>query len=283
MPMAVSYTVIDGEIVSETRGGVSKAYAPDSLGSTIALYDASGNITDTWEYWPYGEVRTRTGTTPTPFQYVGTLGYYTDLTGNVYVRARSYQPKTTRWMRVDPFWPNLALPYAYSSVNPVSRIDPSGTWDFGLVGCDSLQRDLISKHLQKISELPTQFLSCLNQHIGNCTATPRKTTDPQQVLSNWAVARPGDARSHITIRCNNNSSGFCASSSHCAKATFDGGFSIELCFPQCMARPCGPLKCLLAHELIHLASGGVFHSPTNDVLWCECMRFLPGCEKYEGC
>lgn len=123
----VTYTTFNGEIASETRDGVSRAYAPESLGSTVALYDESGNITDTWEYWPYGEVRTRTGTTPTPFQYVGTLGYYTDLTGNLYVRARSYQPKTTRWMSVDPLWPHESA-YGYAGAGPISSVDPTGLW-----------------------------------------------------------------------------------------------------------------------------------------------------------
>ena len=129
MPMAVTYTVCNGEILAENRNGVRKAYVPDSLGSTIALRDSTGAITDTWEYWPYGEVRTRTGTTPTPFQYVGTLGYYTDFTGNVYIRARSYQPRTTRWMSVDPLWP-WQRSFVYCDATPATTIDPAGMQAF---------------------------------------------------------------------------------------------------------------------------------------------------------
>ena len=78
MPMKVRYTTLDGEIVAESRGGVRKQYVPDPLGSTVALLDGTQSITDTFRYWPYGEVASRTGTTPTPFQYVGTKGYYLD-------------------------------------------------------------------------------------------------------------------------------------------------------------------------------------------------------------
>ena len=71
MPV-VNYTNFDGEIVAEERNGVTRQYVPDPLGSTVALLDNTQAKTDTFSYWPYGEERTRTGTTPTPFQFVGT-------------------------------------------------------------------------------------------------------------------------------------------------------------------------------------------------------------------
>lgn len=64
----VRYTTIDGEIVAEKRAGVRKTYMPDPLGLTVALLDNSQQQTDTLAYWPYGEERARTGTTPTPFR-----------------------------------------------------------------------------------------------------------------------------------------------------------------------------------------------------------------------
>ena len=64
----VRYTVIDGEVLSESRGGVKRDYVPDPLGSTVALLDNTQTKTDTFSYWPYGEEASRTGTTPTPFR-----------------------------------------------------------------------------------------------------------------------------------------------------------------------------------------------------------------------
>lgn len=69
----VRYTTVNGRVIAEKRGGVRKLYRPDHLGSTIAMYDNTQAKTDTWVYWPYGAVRTRTGTTATPFQFVGAL------------------------------------------------------------------------------------------------------------------------------------------------------------------------------------------------------------------
>ncbi len=70
----VSYLNIDGEIVSETRNGVVSDYIPDPLGSTAKLVNDSMQVTDTFEYWPYGEVKSHIGSNPTPFQFGGTLG-----------------------------------------------------------------------------------------------------------------------------------------------------------------------------------------------------------------
>ncbi len=124
----VCYTVIDGEILSENRNGVIRDHVPDSLGSTIALLDNTQTITDTFEYWPYGEVRSRTGTTATPFQFVGTLGYYTDANGRAYVRARYLCMDTTRWLTENPIgfkggdW-NI---YRYVGSAPTTFVDATG-------------------------------------------------------------------------------------------------------------------------------------------------------------
>ena len=61
---------------AETRSGVRCSYVTDGLGSTLALLDNTQTKTDTFDYFPFGAVASRTGTTPTPFQYVGSRGYY---------------------------------------------------------------------------------------------------------------------------------------------------------------------------------------------------------------
>jgi hypothetical protein len=69
--MSARYTVIDGEVVAQERGGVRHQLVPDALGSTVALYDDSGTKTDTFSYWPYGEGSGRTGTTTMKFLFFG--------------------------------------------------------------------------------------------------------------------------------------------------------------------------------------------------------------------
>jgi hypothetical protein len=94
----VRYTTINGEVIAEKRNGVRRLYTPDPLGSTVALLDNTQTQLDTFTYWPYGEVRTSTGTTPPPFQFVGTKGYYNDGGGRVYVRARYLHTQKGRWL-----------------------------------------------------------------------------------------------------------------------------------------------------------------------------------------
>lgn len=126
--MSARYTVLDGEVLAQERGGVRHQLLPDPLGSVVALYNDAGVKTDAFEYWPYGESAGRTGTTATPFQFVGTMGYYTDSSGKSYVRARYLDKSKGRWVTEDPIgfdggdW-NTHL---YVAACPVTFTDRSG-------------------------------------------------------------------------------------------------------------------------------------------------------------
>jgi RHS repeat-associated protein len=173
MPMSVVYTTINGEIVSEIRGGVIKHYVPDTNGNTIALIDDSGNMTDTFTYWPYGELQSHVGTSTTPFMFGGVLGCYTDSWGGIYMRAREYVPNTTQWLTVDPQWPYEAA-YAYASSNPISKTDASGlTPSPGTGQCSQSQEPP-----------PIPF----SQHPGNC----------DMPYDGWACTRFCKARGYGT-------------------------------------------------------------------------------------
>ncbi len=119
-----NYASVDGEILSETRSAAQRDYLPDPFGSTAALYDTSGNKTDEYVYWPDGETRTHTGSNPTPFTWVGTLGYYSDDSG-AYARARTVCKELGRWVQVDPLWADEPA-FSYASLAPSHTIDPSG-------------------------------------------------------------------------------------------------------------------------------------------------------------
>jgi|SRR5579871_1403843 len=128
----VRYTTVNSEVIAEKRGGVRRLYVPDPLGSTVALLDNTQAQTDTFTYWPYGEVRTRTGTTATPFQFVGTAGYYQDNSTITYVVTRYLNTLQTRWMTQEPvisFGGSVNV-YVYASNNPITinihfpKIDP---------------------------------------------------------------------------------------------------------------------------------------------------------------
>lgn len=126
MAASVTYTVWDGQVVSEDRAGVLRDYVPDPLGNTIALLDSGHNITDSWTYWPYGEVQSHGGSSTTPFTFLGTLGYFVDFLNQLYVRARHLRVELTRWVTVDPQWPRQAS-YSYARSSPTVVTDSTGS------------------------------------------------------------------------------------------------------------------------------------------------------------
>ena len=135
--MKARYTVIDGEIIAEKRSSVRSLYVPDPLGSTRGLINNAQTQTDTFSYWPYGEQQSRTGTTSTPFQFVGTPGYYLNTSGKEYVRARYLDKSKGRWLTQDPVGyqgESLNL-YWYVANSPVNFTDPLGLGiDFTIPG-----------------------------------------------------------------------------------------------------------------------------------------------------
>ena len=135
MAMSVVYTTINGMIVHENRGGVESFYAPDTMGSTVALLNSSGLVTDTYTYWPYGEIRSHVGSSQTPFTFLGMIGYYTDVVGNfIYVRARYLRQALTRWQTVDLLWP-MEPAFSYVGESPQTFMDPSGLTSLGCEAC----------------------------------------------------------------------------------------------------------------------------------------------------
>src|SRR5476649_2531057 len=119
MAMSVTYTTINGQIVYENRNGVQRHYVPDTQGSTIALMDSTRSVTDTYAYWPLGEIRSHTGSSVTPFTFIRTLGYYLQVLNNfIYVRARYLRQALARWQTADLLWPK-EQPYGYAHERPV--------------------------------------------------------------------------------------------------------------------------------------------------------------------
>lgn len=121
----VDYAVMNGRIVSETRGGNRRYYHADALGSTVALYNDSQTKTDSFKYWPYGEDRSVSNPTGTTYKFVGTLGCRKQADGAIYMRARVEEPQHGRWVTVDPLWPQAAA-YQYAALSPATLTDPTG-------------------------------------------------------------------------------------------------------------------------------------------------------------
>ncbi len=119
-----------GLIGQEDENGY-RSYHYDLRGSTVALSNQSGIITDTFQYGTYGELLDHTGTTATPFLYNGRDGVMTDLNGLYYMRARYYNPDIRRFVNQDILLGDISKPqslnrYVYVNGQPVNSIDPFG-------------------------------------------------------------------------------------------------------------------------------------------------------------
>jgi RHS repeat-associated protein len=121
-------------------GNVAHYYHFDHIGSTVALSDAGGTVTDRFAYSTYGREIGRTGTTETPFRFCGAHGVSTDPDGLVHMRARYYHPGLGRFLSKDPIqFEGGTNWYAYAEGNPAMFVDPTGNivetvWDVANIG-----------------------------------------------------------------------------------------------------------------------------------------------------
>jgi RHS repeat-associated protein len=107
-------------------GTVTYVYT-DPQGTPLAEADASGNITATFDYAPYGSQAL--GTAPNGPGYTGHVN--DPDTGLVYMQARYYDPSTGRFLSTDPVTPaagNLFNfnRYAYANNNSIVNMDADG-------------------------------------------------------------------------------------------------------------------------------------------------------------
>jgi RHS repeat-associated protein len=118
--------------LAQTGGTVTYVYT-DPQGTPLAETDASGNITATFDYTPYGTYAPNGTSTPGPNPNgPGYTGHVNDPETNlVYMQARYYDPATGHFLSVDPVAPTSGNTpsfnrYAYANNNPILNVDPNG-------------------------------------------------------------------------------------------------------------------------------------------------------------
>ncbi|MEZ5552746.1 MAG: FG-GAP-like repeat-containing protein [Pseudomonadales bacterium] len=121
-------------LVSSDRSGIAAYFHPDALGSARLLTNASGAVTDSYDYDAYGTDAGSTVTTTNEFRFAGQR--LDPDTGLYYMRERYYDPEVARFIsrdpaQGDPFMPMTLHPYQYAFNNPVNAIDPTGR--FGMI------------------------------------------------------------------------------------------------------------------------------------------------------
>src|SRR5689334_3901060 len=114
-------------------GGIFHYYGLDGHGSVRFLTDATGAVTDTYDYDAFGNLIVSTGTTFNNYLFAGEQ--FDPALGIYYNRARYYDQRQGRFWTMDTFEGDPESPaslhkYLYTGANPVDRLDPSGNdWD----------------------------------------------------------------------------------------------------------------------------------------------------------
>jgi RHS repeat-associated protein len=160
MPMKSRVTNMNGRIVAEERDGTRRLFQHDALGNVITVLGESGVITDTYEYWSYGEIRSQTGTSNNPWKFGGAWGYYTDASGRQYVRARTLRNDLGRWITVDPLWPSEPS-YGYAGGSPIVNVDPSGKASLTIKGPGSAKCKVRGEEFRPTRTECGQFVDCV--------------------------------------------------------------------------------------------------------------------------
>jgi len=107
-------------------------YGYDGFGTVRSLSNASGTVTDTYDYDAWGNAINVTGSTPNVYLYRGEQ-YDPDLC-LYYLRARYYDSLTGRFLTRDPETGRMGAPstlhkYLYDGADPANRLAPSGRGD----------------------------------------------------------------------------------------------------------------------------------------------------------
>ena len=120
----------DGPVAMQTPNDTYYLHL-DPLGSVTGVTDANGALVASYTYDPWGNVVDSDETAAAPALPLGFTAQYRDEeTGLYYLRARTYDPESGRFLQRDPLGPLAGAPaespYAYASNRPTVLTDPTG-------------------------------------------------------------------------------------------------------------------------------------------------------------
>jgi RHS repeat-associated protein len=121
--------IYGNDLISQLRNNQRSFYHVDGLGSTRALTDINGLVSDRYAYEAFGEIIKQLGNTKNLYLFAGEQR--DPNLGLDYLRARYLDVSTGRFYGRDPFAGIRTIPlslhrYLYGHANPVINIDPSG-------------------------------------------------------------------------------------------------------------------------------------------------------------
>jgi len=223
----------------------------------VALLDNTQALTDTFSYCPYGEELSATGATPTPFRFLGSLGYYRDSADRSYVRARGYSHGMAAWVSPDPLRVENNG-YLYARASPISRSDSFGllSWGSGCKGdTEALAKRCLNEALSKVNGGG----NCSNAFYGQGACSCRSKQDLKSLLDSLSIdctsiGDPG-ANSPDALGAMSCQGAFRGGGCNCAMQLSYVGLTF--------ASDCSTFGGAMIHELIHGCAECRNEVPTN--------------------
>jgi RHS repeat-associated protein len=123
------YVQVQGQILAQYESGAWVYILPDHLGSVRQVLNSAGQVDLAQSYNPFGVLLEAAGSGASEFGYAGEQ-HEAD-TGLVFLRARYYDPASSRFISNDVFPGHPTSPqslngWSYAGNNPVRYTDPSG-------------------------------------------------------------------------------------------------------------------------------------------------------------
>jgi RHS repeat-associated protein len=169
-------------------------YLRDAMGSVIALADESGARVARLDYDAFGNVRGSAGSASgLPVETAGDFRYHgmwMDPTGLYYVRARSYDPVTGRFVSKDPaeqapLLPEESHPYAFNANVPTVKRDPEGRFSLAELNfAQAVQKVLSFAQTFARNYARNELRNQVNQIPGNLAASALQQIVPTSSVSN---------------------------------------------------------------------------------------------------
>jgi len=179
---------------------VPSHYHYDEMGNTLFLTDASGAVTDSYAYTPFGELLDSTGSAENPFTFGGAFGVMAESAAGLYrMRARYYDARTQRFLTRDPIEatdPRGVNPYQYANGNPLAYVDPRGTTAVAPVDIRSRQIR-VETHFVTVSD---DFLEEIGVDFhGLAGLVPDPPTGPIQGAFLRGIDSPGSSAATLEV------------------------------------------------------------------------------------